>query len=290
MKLPPSDVRALCIAPVFVYVTLVGFWDFAGWNVVVVGVIVAMTLPLVELFRSARGWLFAPAWVLAMVMGIALTVSRGVVLEPWADVGAGVLLGAPLPILAGLLLWRDSKLGTLLGVEAGLAALASLLVSDNYAATGRTAPDSAAWIFSFAQVNSTQLADLSRWVQGGPASTVPPLAALSDPVFVALAVLAALAIVLALLERPLRAGAGPDPWDPHFPRSSGIAALVVAAFAALAFEWSAAATPKYTLLSVVVGVIVTLGAIGLLSIPRRQRRPRPAPEGPPTEPGSQPTA
>ena len=54
MKL--TDVRALLIAPVFLYTAALGFLDFGGWDWVVALVVVAMAVPLIEIaLPASRG-------------------------------------------------------------------------------------------------------------------------------------------------------------------------------------------------------------------------------------------
>ena len=183
-----------------------------------------------------------PAWVLAMIAGVGMAFSNGAPTGIWADVGAGVLLGAPIAILAGLLVWRESRLVTFLGVEAGLAALIDLVRHKCEAAIGSGGSGRIDRLARRLLPGQHPAGDRPRRVgHGEPARRTPsPLAAVADPIFIGLGVIAALAVVIALLERPPHAGAGPDPWDPHFSRSSGIVPLVVAMFAGLAFEWTAA--------------------------------------------------
>jgi hypothetical protein len=286
-----SGVRGLLVAPVFLYATLLGFERFAAWDATVGLVVVAMGLPLFELaFPESRGRWFLPAWVLAMIAGVGMAFSNGDPTGIWADVGAGVLLGAPLAILAGLLVWRDSRLVTLIGVEAGLGALVDLVATSSEATAAGAPGGSIGWLVAFSKVNTQQVGVLGAWFQGNPPVTPPPLAAVADPIFLGLGVLAALAVVLALLERPPHAGAGPDPWDPHFSRSSGIVPLVAAMFAGLAFEWTAAAEPRYALLAEAAGVVAALAAMGILVVFTARRRDRgpaaPAPPGPTGTPAS----
>ncbi|HEV2520354.1 MAG TPA: hypothetical protein VGX00_07035 [Thermoplasmata archaeon] len=273
----PSDARAILIAPVFVYAAALGFARFAGWDLLVGLVTVAMGLPLVELLPGAtRGRWFVPAWVLSMIAGVGMAFSSGAPSGVWADVGAGVLLGAPLAILAGLLVWRTSRLVTLVGLEGGLASLV-VLVATSLSAAGGGAPGSTAWLVAFSRVNTQQVNVLAQWIVGNPPTAPAPLAAVADPVFLGLGVLAAVAIILALLERPVHAGAGPDPWDPHFSRSSGVVPLVVAMLAGLSFEWTAAVAPHYALLGVAAGVVAGLGLIVLLVVFTSRRRDRTIP-------------
>ncbi|HEV2165465.1 MAG TPA: hypothetical protein VGS23_00580 [Thermoplasmata archaeon] len=273
-----ADLRAFLIAPVFVYTAAIGFARFAGWDPVVILVTVAMAVPFLELYPSgSRGRWFVPAWVLAMIAGVGMAFSNGAPTGLWAEVGAGVLLGAPLAILAGLLVWRSSRLVTLLGVEAGLAALIDLMATSTSATGPGGSTGSVGWLVAFSRVNTQQVNVLGQWALGNLSSTPAPLAAVSDPIFIGLGVLAALAVVIALLERPVHAGIGPDPWDPHFSRSSGVVPLVVAMFAGLAFEWTAAAEPRYALFVVAVGVVDALSLIGVLVAYTALRRDRPRP-------------
>ncbi len=280
-----SSVRGLLIAPVFLYATLLGFQRFEAWDVTVALVVIAMGIPLLELvFPESRGRWFLPAWVLAMIAGVGMAFSNGDPTGIWADVGAGVLLGAPLAILAGLLVWRESRLVTLIGVEAGLGALIDLVATSAEASTPGVPDGSIGWLVAFSKVNTQQVGVLGAWFQGNPPVAPPPLAAVADPIFLGLGVIAALAVVLALLERPPHAGAGPDPWDPHFSRSSGIVPLVAAMFAGLAFEWTAAAEPHYALLAVAAGVVAALAAMAILVVFTSRRRDRGPAAAPPPEP------
>jgi hypothetical protein len=242
-----------------------------------------MALPILELVvPRSEGRLFVPAWVLAMIVGIGLLQARGAPSGAWASVGAGVLLGAPLTILAGLLVWREAAYATVLGVVAGLGAMLSLLASSAAAVAGGATPNAAAWMVSFSRVCTEQYDALGTWVSTGGVTNATPFGAVSDPVFLGLGLLAGFAIVLALLERPGEAGAGPEPTDPLFPRSSGVAPLVVALVAGLAFEWAAAAEPRYALVGLVAGIIAALVALGVLGwLSRRPSRGgHPAPKEP----------
>ncbi len=281
-----TDLRSLLIVPVFLYVAALGFYSFAGWDPVVLLVVIAMALPVLEFLlpRSGGRW-FAPAWLLAGLTGLGLTITNGAPTGIWADIGAGVLLGTPITALAGLLLWRKSRLSYLIGVEAGLAVLLILVAAINYLNSLSLSATSANWLLAFSGVNTLQFDALLRWVQGNTTGAAPPLAVVTDPVFIALAVLALLSVVLALLERPAHSGRGPVPWDPQFSRSSGIASIVVAAFAGLTFEWTAAAAPDYALLVVAVGVALALGTIAVLVAFTRRRRDVPT-GPPPPAPGS----
>ncbi|HEV2428626.1 MAG TPA: hypothetical protein VGV64_02110 [Thermoplasmata archaeon] len=276
-----STFRGLLIAPVFLYVAAVDLGRFDGWSLPVVGVTLLTMLPIVSLvkpFDDAR--LFLPAWGLAMITGIGLAISNGVPTGAWSEVGAGVLLGAPIALLAGLLLWRASALVTLVGVQAGLAALLSLLASGSAASANGARPGASAWLLAFSQVNSSQILGLGRWIDGSGTSAIPPLAAVTDPVFLGLGLVALFAVVLALLERPAPSGTGPAPWDPKFSRSSGIAPLVAAVLAGLAFEGAAALFPRYALLAVALGVATGLAVVAVLSLRRFERVASP-PTGPP---------
>ena len=260
-----ADARALLVAPVFLYVAFLNFARFAGWDPSVALIVVVMALPLLELvLPRAEGRLFVPAWALAMIAGIGLLQARGTPSGLWAIVGSGVLLGAPVTILAGLLLWRDSAYATVLGVTASLGALLALLAGSADAVSGGAAPGSASWIVSFSRVCTEQYDALGTWVTSGGMTNATPFGAVNDPVFLALGLVAVFAVVLALLERPRESGAGPEPTDPLFPRSSGVAPLVIAAIAGLALEWAAATEPRYALLGVVAGVLATLVGLGVL--------------------------
>ncbi|MCI4357756.1 MAG: hypothetical protein L3J95_05275 [Thermoplasmata archaeon] len=273
-----ADARGLLIVPVFLYTTALGLLRFSGWDLPVALVTVAMALPLIEvLTRGSRGRWFVPAWVLAMIGGVGMAFSNGAPTGLWADVGAGVLLGAPLAILAGLLVWRESRLVTLIGVEAGLGALIVLIATGSAAILPGAPSGSAGWLVAFSRVNTQQVNVLAQWFAGNPPIVPPPLTAVADPAFIGLGVLAVLAVVLALLERPVHAGVGPDPWDPHFSRSSGVVPLVAAMIAGLAFEWTAAVEPNYALLGVAVGVIAALGLIVGLAVFTARRRDRTTP-------------
>ncbi len=268
-----ADVRAVLIAPVFLYVAAVGFADFGAWSPLIVLVVAAMALPVLEfLLPQLSGRSFAPAGFLAGVTGLGLTISNGAPSGAWAAIGAGVLLGTPLTALFGLMLWRRSRLAFILGVEAGLAVLIVLLATIEDLPLLGLSPSASSIIVSFSSVNSQQFVALLAWVQGNPMSVTPPLAAVSDPYFIAFAVLAALSVVLTLLERPSYAGHGPEPWDPHLSRSSGVVPLVVAAFAGLTFEWTAAADPRFALLAVAVGVAATLALVGAVVAYMSRRR------------------
>ncbi|MCI4349145.1 MAG: hypothetical protein L3J93_02860 [Thermoplasmata archaeon] len=276
-----SDLRGFLLAPVFLYVGVVDLARFAGWDLLVGLVTILVALPLAEIVFPVKGFTFIPAWLLAFFTGVGLAVTNGAPSGGWATLAAGVLLGAPFALLAGILLWRESKFATLLGVEGGLAALVSLLASSAFAVEAGAESNATGWVLAFSHVNSEQVVDLSRWVQGGPGSAVPPLASLSDPVFLAFVLLAGLAILLALLERPRAIDPGPDPWDPQFSRSSGIAPLLVAGFAGLAFELTAAVEPKYALLGAAIGVVDALAAIvafGVFSGRIRSSQRRSTPE------------
>jgi hypothetical protein len=278
-----STVRGLLIAPVFLYAAVLDFTRFGGWDPSVALVVLVMALPLLELvLPRAEGRLFVPAWALAMIAGIGLLQARGAPAGGWAIVGSGVLLGAPITILAGLLLWRDSAYATVLGVAASLGALLALLAGGSQAVAGGATPGAAMWIVAFSQVCTAQYEALGTWVSTGGLTNPTPFGAISDPVFLGLGLLAVLAVVLALLERPEGSGEGPEPTDPLFPRSSGIAPLVVAALAGLAFEWAVAVEPRYALLGTVVGIIATLAALGVLGwVSRRPSRGgRPGPKEP----------
>ena len=271
-----ADARGILLVPVFVYAAVLGFVRFSGWDWIVAVVVVAMAAPLVEVVaEEGRGRWFVPAWVLAMVAGVGMAFSNGAPTGPWADVGAGVLLGAPFAILAGLLVWRNSRLVTLLGVEAGLAALVVIEATSEAAIAPGALGGSSGWLIAFSRVNTQQVGVLGQWVTGHPPVAPAPLAAVSDPVFLGLAVLAAFAIVLVLLERPTHAGEGPAPWDPHFSRSSGIVPLVVAMIAGLAFEWTAASNPHYALLGASLGVVAGLVVVASLVAFTARRRDRP---------------
>ena len=275
-RMKRSDLRAFLIAPVFAFTAAIGFDRFGGWDPVVLLVTIAMAIPLLELATpGSRGRWFVPAWVLAMIAGVGMAFSNGAPTGVWADVGAGVLLGAPMAILAGLLVWRNSRLVTLLGVEAGLAALIDLFATSSAAIGSGGSTGSVGWLIAFSRVNTQQVTVLGEWVTGNLPSTPSPLAAVSDPIFIGLGVLAALAVVIALLERPIHAGVGPGPWDPHFSRSSGVVPLVVAMFAGLAFEWTAAVQPRYALFVVAVGVVDALSLIGILVAYTALRKDRP---------------
>jgi hypothetical protein len=272
-----SDYRGLLIVPVFVYVTVLGFSRFDGWDPIVVLVIVGMSLPVVEFFRPESGgrW-FGPAGVLAGIAGLGLTFSNGAPTGWLADVGGGVLLGSPITVMLGLLSWRRTRMAFLLGVEAGLAVLLVLLATGEAVVTEAAGQGSSAWLVAFSTVNTLQFNALAQWFQGNIAGPLPPLTSVSDAVFLGLAVLAAFAIVLTLLERPRHAGGGPDPWDPHFSRSSGVVPLVAAAFAGLIFEFTAAVAPGEALLVVAIGVAGTLALLVGLSGYASRVRDRPS--------------
>jgi hypothetical protein len=269
-----STARAILVSPVFLYVAFLGFVRFAGWDLGIAGVVAVMALPLAELaLPRAEGRLFVPAWALAMISGIGLLQAHGTPSGAWATVGAGVLLGAPLTILAGLLLWRDSAYATVLGLVAALGAMLALLAGSAAAVANGASPDAADWIVAFSRECTQQYEALGTWVSSGGVTNATPFGAVADPAFLALAILAAFAVVLALMERPWESGGGPDPTDPLFPRSSGVAPLVAAIVAALGFEWTAAAVPQAALLALVAGIIAALSAVGVLGwIDRRPSR------------------
>ena len=266
--------RAALLAPVFLYVTALDAVRFAGWDPIVALVIVAMALPFLELLvPGAEGRFFVPAWALAMVAGIGIAQGVGAPGGWWATIGAGVLLGAPLTILAGLIIWRESVFATVLGVIAGLGALIALLAGSAEAIAAHGAPGATDWVVAFSRANLDQFSAIAAWVNSGGLTSVTPFGAIGDPVFIGLGLAAGFTIVLALLERPIESGRGPERSDPLFPRSSGVVPLVAAILAGLGFEWAAAAEPRYTLIAVASGVLATLLALGVLTwLARRPSR------------------
>jgi hypothetical protein len=260
-------VRAALLAPVFLYVAALNASRFGAWDPLVALVMAAMALPFLELIvPGAEGRFFVPAWALAMVSGIGLAQGVGAPGGLWAIIGAGVLLGAPLTILAGLIVWRESVFATVLGVIAGLGALIALLAGSDEAIAAGGSSGATGWVVAFSKANLDQFSAIVTWVNTGGLTNATPFGAVGDPAFLGLALVAGFTVILALLERPIESGRGPEPSDPLFHRSSGVVPLVVAVLAGLGFEWAAAAEARYALIAVVAGILVTLVALELLAL------------------------
>jgi hypothetical protein len=216
-------------------------------------------LPLATLWTSRPGQFLWLAPAVALLVGFLLSVSgSSSELSTGLQLIGGIVLGAPILILAALrVVHRSAPLVPLL-ILSGLLVVSALTVAGSRLGTTGSGDGAGSLATAFYQVNADQMAGLGSLLSGS-ASTNLPLQALPDLWFVSLALLALSGALLAVL-RPGSEREGGEASS----ASSLLGPVLGGVVAATAFELTAVRFPAYALLAVSAFVLGTFFALLIL--------------------------
>ncbi|MFI5419084.1 MAG: hypothetical protein ACHQ2Y_09375 [Candidatus Lutacidiplasmatales archaeon] len=307
-----STIRVLGVAPVLLY----GFGVLAatseGWPAIVVLTFLLTALPIVPALLGRESVVsFVPSVALFAVLALASAGGTGALPTGVEQVGAGLLLGAPIWVLAFVSRRDVSSAAGVFGLTASSAlTLFLLLIARTSSATYAAGAGGAeAWWPNAVGIVDRQATIVRLALPGATLPTVP-LSYAADPVLVVLVLVGAFAMLSTFLrpedrtpatparqlptemplgpwERPAlrdRAAVGPVASGPTFdfiqpppdPAQTGVLSLTVAILATLAFEAAAAVSPATSLLALSAGAAGLVVAVVVVARPPRATPDAPA--------------
>jgi hypothetical protein len=299
MNVDLRRLRALAVAPVFLFAMGSLLLGVAGWSPLALLVAIVVGLPLFAAAWPDRlPWLLAPSMGLFLLVAVVTWFAQSVPTGAGGDLIAGTLLGLPMWFL-GITLGTPERPGiSLLALEAGLlesvasfAALATLPTPP--------APSQYEFLNAWFLTDGHHLGALASALTGGGlvGGASFPLASYSDPVFVALAFLAVGGLLLPLLrsENPPAVGVprpprrdlaatvrrvpppilyaeALPPTASRPPPGAGLLPVAGAVAAVVGFEAVGIAAPSYTFTIVTAAAIAAVLFLALLVRSRTPRR------------------